>query len=426
MSDSPLPSSPPAAGPPAAALAGRWVMLLALIAGFSLSQAFRTVTAIMATGLQGEFALSPQQLGLFAGAFAFAFGGMQMFMGIGIDLFGLRRTVLVASPLTIAGALLSALAPGYGAVLLGQVLIGLGCAPAFLVCTVFVARYFEPRRFAFVSGLAMGLGGLGMLFTGTPLAWLVAQWSWRAGFLVLAVLALLAWLLIAWLVREPAAAGHGAPPGESVVAAVRSYGALFLLPHTLGILLLSLVTYAGFLTLRGLWLGPLLIERHHFSLVASGNVALIVSLISLVGPALFGRADPGPQRRRGWILGVTLVVAALFTAMALVQSRWVDVGGALLVGFLSGYIVLQYADVRSAYPPALTGRAMAVFTMAMFLGVALAQWLTGAAAALALAHGVEPYRAVFGLLAALLAAGALAFWVLPAPPGTATVPGGVG
>ena len=161
----------------APALARRWVMLLALIAGFSLSQAFRTVTAIIATGLQGEFGLSPQALGLFAGAFAFAFGGMQMFMGIGIDLYGVRRTVLAASPLTIVGALLSALAPGYGAVLLGQVLIGLGCAPAFLVCTVFVARYFEPRKFAFVSGLAMGLGGLGMLFTGTPLAWLVAPFT---------------------------------------------------------------------------------------------------------------------------------------------------------------------------------------------------------------------------------------------------------
>ena len=182
-------------------------MLLALIAGFSLSQAFRTVTAIIATGLQGEFGLSPQALGLFAGAFAFAFGGMQMFMGIGIDLYGVRRTVLAASPLTIVGALLSALAPSYGAVLLGQVLIGLGCAPAFLVCTVFVARYFEPRKFAFVSGLAMGLGGLGMLFTGTPLAWLVAQWSWRAGFLVLAGLAVLAWLLIAWLVHEPEGGG---------------------------------------------------------------------------------------------------------------------------------------------------------------------------------------------------------------------------
>ena len=84
------PSTPQGTCPATAApvLARRWVMLLALIAGFSLSQAFRTVTAIIATGLQGEFGLSPQALGLFAGAFAFAFGGMQMFMGIGIDLYG--------------------------------------------------------------------------------------------------------------------------------------------------------------------------------------------------------------------------------------------------------------------------------------------------------------------------------------------------
>ena len=43
---------------------------------------------------------------------------------------------------------------------------------------------------------------------------------------------------------------------------------------------------------------------------------------------------------------------------------------ALLISLFAGLGTLQYADVRSAYPPHMTGRAMAVFTMAMFLGVA--------------------------------------------------------
>ena len=393
-------------------------MLLALISGFALSQAFRTVTAIIATGLRAEFGLTAQALGVFAGAFAFAFGGMQLFMGVGIDVFGVRRTLLWAFPLAIAGSFLTALAPGYGTVLLGQILIGLGCAPAFLVCTVFIARYFSPTHFALMSGVAMGLGGMGMLFTGTPLAWLVEQSSWRMGFAVLGALALLAWLWIAWQVHEPAQSGHGAP-GTSVAAALRSYGSLLRLPHTAGILALALVTYAAFLTLRGLWLGPVLIERHGLSLVQSGNVALIVSLVSLIGPALFGRADPGPTRRRRWILAFTGVLTVTFAAMALCNRVWLDIGGALAVGVLSGFIVLQYADVRSAYLAHLTGRAMAVFTMAMFLGVALAQWLTGVAATWANQNAVEPYRAVFGLLAVLLALGAVAFWRLPAPPSTA-------
>jgi MFS family permease len=63
-----------------------------------------------------------------------------------------------------------------------------GCAPAFLACTVFIARHFPASRFAFLSGVGMGVGGLGLLLTGTPLAWLVQQWGWRSGFVLLAVL----------------------------------------------------------------------------------------------------------------------------------------------------------------------------------------------------------------------------------------------
>lgn len=99
-------------------------MVLALCAGVALSQAFRTVGAIMASPLQADFRLSAQALGIFSGAFHFAFGAMQLFMGIGIDLHGVRRTVLVAFPVAIAGALLSALAPSYAVLVAGQALIG--------------------------------------------------------------------------------------------------------------------------------------------------------------------------------------------------------------------------------------------------------------------------------------------------------------
>ncbi len=88
-------------------------MLLALASAFSLSQAWRTVPAIMAVPLQSEWQLSPRQLGLFAGVFHFAFALMQFAMGIGIDLHGVRRTVLTAFPVAIAGSVLAATAGSY-------------------------------------------------------------------------------------------------------------------------------------------------------------------------------------------------------------------------------------------------------------------------------------------------------------------------
>ncbi|RZL90826.1 MAG: MFS transporter [Variovorax sp.] len=390
-----------------------WLMLLALTTAFALSQSYRTVGAIMAPPLQADFGLSAQALGLFAGAFHFAFGALQLFMGIGIDLYGVRRTVLFAFPLAIAGAVLSALSTSFAALLVGQVLIGIGCAPAFLVCTVFIARRFPADRFASVSGLTLGIGSVGMLLTGTPLAWLVEAGSWRNGFWALAICSLMAWALIFWRVREPAST---VPQARLPVwAALRSYGALFGLPHTLGIVALACVTYAAFITLRGLWLGPLLIERHGFSLVQSGNVAVIVSVVGMFGPPLFGRIDPGPATRRRWIVGFTLFVAVLFGVMAVTRAAWLDVAAAIAVGLASGYIVLQYADVKAAYPASMTGRAMALFTMAMFLGVAVMQWFTGVVASAATAHGVNPFSAVLAAIAALLLLGATAFAALPAP-----------
>ena len=177
------------------------------------------------------------------------------------------------------------------------------------------------------------------------------------------------------------------------------------------------MTYAAMLSLRGLWLGPLLIERHGFSLVASGHVATVMSLVSLFSPAFFGRLDLGPGARRRWLTGYTVLMAVLFAAMGGWPLAWLDVAGPIAVGLLSGYMVLQYADVRSAYPAAMTGRAMSVFTMALFLGVALMQWLTGAAASSAKAQGADPYGVVMFTIAGLLAVGAAAFRWLPRPPG---------
>jgi predicted MFS family arabinose efflux permease len=392
-----------------------WAMLLALLSAFALSQAYRTVTSIMATNLQSDFGLTPGSLGTFAGLFALSFGVAQFVMGIGMDLYGLRRTVLSVFPLAIAGATLSAAAPGYGWLMLGQMLIGLGCAPAFLACTVFISRHFPISRFAFVSGVGMGVGGLGLLLTGTPLAWLVERWGWRSGFALLSALSVLAWLLIWRRVHEPAVADT-APGRERWGVAVRRFGALFLLPHTLGILLLGMVGYASFLALRGLWIAPLLIDRYAFTLIESGNLALVMSLISLFSPALFGRLDPGPRRRRAWIANFSLLVASLYLGVGLAHHAVLNIVLILCISVLSGHMVLQYSDVRSSYAPDLTGRALSVYTMAMFLGVGLMQWLTGRVADWAHAQELEPYRVVMITIASLLALGSTAFRWLPSSP----------
>ena len=389
-----------------------WLPLLSLVSAFALSQSFRTVTAMMATGLQHDFGLSAETLGFFAATFAFSFGLSQFVIGIALDFYGLRRTWLCTFPLAILGAVTSALAPNYTILVLGQVLIGIGCSPAFVVCTLFIARRFPMERFAALSGAAMGLGGVGLVLTGTPLAWLIDVTWWRVGFALLAGLACVSWLLVHRQMREGLATAHQRP--ESLRHALRGVGALLLQPQTLGILAMALVSYASFLTLRGLWLGPLLMHRHGMSLVQTGNVALVVSVISLFTPALFGHFDPGPAQRRHWIVRASLVMASITAAMAFLPLGWVDVGGMMVLAVISGAGVLQYANVRASYSAEMIGRAMSVFTMAMFLGVAIVQSLSGLAASWSQSMGLDPFVGVLMCVASLLTLSAIAFRLLPA------------
>ena len=389
-------------------------MLLALAGAFTLSQAFRTVASIMGPPLANELSLSPQELGLWAAAFHFAFGAMQLVMGVSIDLFGVRRTIVAAFPMAVLGAVLSATADSFSMLLAGQFLIGTGCAPAFLVCTVFIARHFHNDRFTSISGLIMSIASVGVLATATPMAWLIEASSWRWAFGTLAVLAAVAWASIWWLVHEPAVRGGTSDSSRlSPWASLREMLLLFKLPHTLGLIAYASVVYASFITLRGLWLGPLLIERHGMSLVQSGNVALVMTLTSMISPAIFGRLDPGGAKRVSWMLTLSVVGAVLLGVMGLLPLVWVDIGFAVCFGLLSGYGVLQYGYVRDAYEANVRGRALSLFTMAMFLGISLMQWVTGVAASVAQAFGFEPFRVVLLTMSAMLLAGTVAFWKMP-------------
>jgi MFS family permease len=401
----------------ARAARGVGLMLTVLGTVFALSHAFRTVATIMAAPLRADLDASPQELGLVAGAFHLSFGALEVPVGVALDRYGPRRTVAVAFVAVVLGAIVSALAPTVAVLVAGQLVIGAGCAPALLAAMVFIAQRYPPEQFARLSGWVLAFGGLGMMLTGTPLAWVVGAWSWRAGFLVLSVCAAGAWLGVVTLVEDPSPVPSGAR--ETLRAAFAQVGTILAQRHTLGIVVLAAVTYASFITLRGLWLVPLLSDRHGYALVQSGHVVLAASFATLFGPPLFGSIRVGDRARRLWIAGCTLADAGLFGLLARGAPGAVIIGLVVVAGVLAGYFVLQYADVRAAYADAVAGRALSVFNMATFVGVALMQWISGFTAMNSIRHGLDALTNVFLLIAALLVAGTLAFVLLPWPPGPA-------
>ncbi len=390
------------------------LMVGALTSVFVLSHAFRTTITMASDPLVQELGTSTQVLGAIAGSFHIAFALAQPAVGIALDRYGPRLTILVGFLLTIAGSLVSAAAPNSTVLIAGQWLIGFGCSPALLAVMVFISQRYASERFAVLSGVVLSVGGTGMLMTGTPLAWTIEVGGWRMGFYGLAALSAVSWFSVFVLV-DGKSAHKSDTPHQTLGEALRGLGSIFKMPHTYGICCLAATGYAAFLTLRGLWLGPLLVERHDFSLIEIGHVALAMSLAGIVGPLAFGKLDPGDKSRRNLLTVCSAIYTLTFAIHALGPPASLEIAMIVFNGFFGGYLALQYADVRAAYPTEMLGRAMSVFTMAMFAGVAAVQWMSGIAAEAAPQLGMEPIRAALLCVTALLTAGTLAFWMLPRP-----------
>lgn len=361
-----------------------------------------------------DFSASPQAIGTFAAAFAVAFGTMQLVAGVALDRYGPRRTLCTLFPLAVLGCAVSALAPSFGILVLGQAILGVACSPAYLSTLVFVVRRYPAARFAALSGITMSVGGVGMLITATPLAWAVQTFGWRSAFVVLGVLSALSFAACFAVLDDRK---EDRSSRETLLEAVRGIGPILRMPQTLGILCLGAAFYGVLLAVRTPWIVPLFETRHGFSLVEAGNVVLIVSLAMVVSPLPFGRLDPGGRRRRYLMIAIIYLIAGLIAALGYGGGSGPALDFVLVTVFaaLSGVAMLEYPDVRSSYPVAIVGRAIALLNTAMFFGVAMVQWLAGGVAGMAVARGSDPIGPIFFMLAALLTVATTAYWLLPWP-----------
>jgi MFS family permease len=387
--------------------------LSVLTLAFALSQAFRTIPSITVNGIAEELQAGPAALALFSGVFHWSFALMQVPVGLALDIFGVRRAMIALSGFAILGGAICTFAPDMNALFLGQILIGIGCAPAFMAAIVFTSKHWPVARFAAISGLVLAIGSGGILLSATPLAWVVDRWSWRSAFAVLTIMSILA-LLASALILEKSAVQRSRRLAPEIWAAF--YGLRFVLfgRRPVALLAIGFVSYGAVITIRGLWIVPMFVERYGLSLLSAGNVALLFSISMILGPAVMGQFDPGDKARPAIITTIALAIVATIGALAIFDglSLWLDVILCTALGFLSGSFILIYAEARSSYPAELTGRGLTALNMSFFLGAAVAQSLSGVIAAGAQQAGLNAINAVLVFLAAALLAGTVCFFTL--------------
>ena len=391
------------------------VVFCPFAAGYYLSYFYRYVNAVIAKDLVSDFGLAPSDLGLLTSAYFLSFALAQLPLGVLLDRFGPRRCTAALFCVAAAGALIFGLARDLAMLSAGRALIGLGVSAGLMGSIKAFTLWFPRERLTALSGWMIGIGSLGTLSATTPVEALLGPFGWRALFIALGALSLVAAALIFFIVPERAPAGRGESWREQFRMVGRIYARVdfwrFAAP-----IVLSQATYQA---LQGLWFAPWLADVHGLERGAIADYLLLSAAAYMVasmglGPFSDALAKRGIGPLRIYQVGM-LACTASFAPLAFGVQRGVLV---FLVLFAATSIaaIVAYSLLTQLVPVAQTGRVTTASNLILFATSFAIQW--GVGAILGQWPGAqgrydpEAYTVAFGVL--LAAQAAAAAWLLTA------------
>lgn len=399
-------------------------VFLPFAAGYFLSYWIRTVNGPLADGLVNAFSLGPRDLGLLISLYFLAFAAFQIPVGLLLDRYGPRRVQTALALIATAGIFVFATAQGWGMLMLGRALIGLGCSGALVSGIKALALWLPPERKAIGNcGLVM-CGGLGALASAAPLGAVVDVDHWRAvfvalGFATLAVAGLV-WSLAPDIVATP----YGAALAPPDMAEVRLGFARVVRDRRFWrVAPLSAAVVGAAFAVHGLWAARWLADVPRALPDDIAAVLLTMGAGLTFGAATFGllatwlaRFGVTTTRLFGW-------TCAAFLGIEVMLASDPPIPPAILLGALAmfgGITVLSFTIMGELFPPNMVGRANgalntlhlgAAFMTQAGIGAVVSLWPVSASS-----HAPQvAYACAFGLLVTIQAV-ALA-WFAGTPAG---------
>ncbi len=235
-----------------------FLIMIVLCLGYTISQFLRTSVGVLAPNLMIDFAITPDQMGLLGGIFFLSFALFQIPAGILLDRFGPRKVMTVIITFALLGSIIFALSNSFIGLLVGRLLMGLGCSICLMGSLVIISRWAAKDDFSKLAGIILAIGGLGGLLATTPLSYVADTIGWRFGFWCALIGTLIVMLLYYCIIRDypnnnikndnfEKDKSHTSPFNIWIILKERNFK--YMIP-------MSLMSYSALFVVLGLWGAP--------------------------------------------------------------------------------------------------------------------------------------------------------------------------
>lgn len=376
-------------------MTNRAVFLLSL-AAFASAASMRATDTLLPQ-LATEFSVTAGSAASVVTAFAISYGLLQAVYGPLGDRYG-RYVMVCATTLASAlGTFACAWAPTLDTLVLARFATGATVGAVIPLSMAWIGDVVAyGQRQALIARFLLGQI-LGTAFGQSVAGVLAEHFGWRAIFVVLGVLYLLAGMLLLLELRTNPITRRLV--GDAAVT-IRSG-----LARMAGLLVRPWIrVVVGTVFLEGMLMGSLAFIPVHlqqrFALGPAAAGAMVAAFAAGgVLYALSANRFVAGLGERGLAAGGGLVLAAGYLSLALAPVAWASVPGILLigVGFYMLHNTLQVNATQMA--PAARGSAMSLFALCLFTGQSVGVWLAGKVVD---AYGTEPVFLAASLGLALL------------------------
>ncbi|MEW6090793.1 MAG: MFS transporter [Pseudomonadota bacterium] len=386
---------------------------------YTVSQFLRSSTGVIAPNLAADLGLRPEGLGILSGAFFLSFALAQIPVGILLDRYGARITMIGSVGIAIIGCFVFAIAEGEAGLTLARVLMGLGCSAMLMGPLMIYRWWFAPEKFAMLSGLQISIGTIGALMATAPLAFSTEMFGWRASFVGAGLVTLVLALAMGFIARDTPPGI--VPPERPHETLAQSFGGIFEVMRWPGVWPLFVMIscgYASFAAVQTLWASPYLADVHGLDLSARGYVLLGITGGQVVGLLIWGYAERIFGSIKKPIMAGAIMSASILALLALFEAPALSLVTALFIvfGLNAGYTPLLLAHGRLLFPDRLAGRGITLLNLGNMAGVFVLQALTGALIGQLQRMGISPeagYRATFAALALVLVTALACYSTIP-------------
>ncbi|MBL7213425.1 MAG: MFS transporter [Desulfobacteraceae bacterium] len=366
----------------------RYVVFAIISLTYVLVYFHRLCPAVIAVDIQNYFKVSGTLLGLLSSAYFYPYAIMQLPAGLLMDSWGPRKTVSLFLILAALGSAIMGLTSILGIAVLGRVMVGIGVSTVFVSNFKLLTQWFEPSKFAIMGGIFMAMGGVGVLLSTAPLAWISNLIGWRMTFVTVGLFSLImASLVYKFVFNSPPDKGWPAIANSPEDQAGQHVGLLKGLKmvlterHFWPMASWNFFVVGVFFALAGLWGGPFLMHVYGLSKTSAGGV-LSMSAVGLVlgGPFLGVMSDH--FGRKTILAGCSLVL----TVVCFIFYFFTDALSHIMLYILffslcvsttaTAPVVVAYT--KELFPLGVAGTSVGLVNLFPFLGGAFFQVVFGA------------------------------------------------